>query len=153
MRSRLADEAGIGLIELLIALTVLTVAIGGLLAVFASSVVSLRHSSTEGTAISLADRQLESYRSMPFSCIPSTVPATAPSGCGVYISFPNPYAASQVTTQADSPDHRIYKITTRVTTGVTGSATQIQVTVALNSGGPTLAQETSDFSTAGISST
>jgi Tfp pilus assembly protein PilV len=144
-----------GLIELLIALTVLTVAIGGLLAVFASSVVTLRHSSMEGTAITLADRQLESYRSMPFNCIPNSLPGSpAPSGCGTYVGFPNPYAATQVTSSSESPDHRVYKVTTAASciAGCTGNPTlQLTATVALNSGGPVLAQETSYFSSAGTS--
>ena len=114
-----------------------------------TSIVSLRHSASEGTAITLADRQLETYRSMPFACIPDTTFAE-PAGCGTYSGFPNPYptagcsplttgCATQVTTSTESPDHRIYKVTT-VVSSASGSARQINVTVALNSGGPVLAQ-------------
>ena len=73
MRDRLRalrSEQGIGLIELLIALTILAVGIAATTAVFASSLLDLQHSSKEGTAITLADRQLESYRAMPFNCLP-----------------------------------------------------------------------------------
>jgi Tfp pilus assembly protein PilV len=159
LRSRaLGGEDGFGLIELLIAMTILTVAIGALIAVFGNSIVSLQHSAKEGTAITLADRQLESYRSMPFSCIPdaSFPPATTPVGCGTYSGFPNPYASTQITSSTESPDHRTYKVTTEVRTSASpgpdygcGGTTQIKVTVALNSGGPVLAKETSCFSSAG----
>src|SRR5262249_9316742 len=67
---RLEGDAGFGLVELLIAMSILTVAIGALVAVFGSSLAVLRHASAEGTALTLADRQLEAYRSMPFTCIP-----------------------------------------------------------------------------------
>lgn len=149
---RIPDDAGFGLVELMIALTTLTVAIGALLALFASSMIALNHSGKEGTAITLADRQLESYRAMPFSCIPnSTLADPNPGGCGTYNGFPNPYAASQTTTTAESPDNRIYTVTTAVTS--VGNSTQIKVTVALASGGPVLAQETSFFSSAGTATT
>jgi type II secretory pathway pseudopilin PulG len=156
MRAQLAairSEEGIGLIELLIAMTILVVGVAATLSVFSSSIIGLRHTGQEGTAISLADRQLESYRAMPFSCIPvpgNFPPATKPTGCATPSGFPDPYLATQVTTSAESPDHRIYKVTTAVSTAA-GSATQILVTVALNSGGGTLAQETSYFSSAGTS--
>ncbi len=142
-------EEGIGLIELLIALTILVIGVAGTLAVFSSSIVGLRHTGQEGTAVTLADRQLETYRAMPFSCIPSST-MIAPSGCLTPTGFPNPYLANQVTTSSESPDHKIYKVTTTVSS-VSGSGLQIAVTVALNSGGPTLANETSYFSAAGTS--
>jgi type II secretory pathway pseudopilin PulG len=146
------SEEGIGLIELVIALTILIVGVAATLSVFSSSIVGLRHTGQEGTAVSLADRQLETYRSMPFACVPTSLPSSAPTGCLSVSGFPNPYSASQVTTSADSPDHRIYTVTTGVSSAV-GSTTQISVTVALSSGGSILARETSDFSSAGTSAT
>lgn len=151
LTDRIHGEAAFGLIELLIALTVLTIAIGALLALFASSIAALAHSGKEGSAVTLADRQLETYRAMPFNCIPTALPFTPPSGCGAYTGFPNPYTAVQVTTTDESPDQRIYRVTTAVT-GASGSTTQIKVTVVQNSGGPVLAQETSFFSSAGTAS-
>ncbi len=149
VRRRLQGDAGVGLIELLIAMTILTVAVGALLAVFASSITALSHSGKEGTAVTIADRQLETYRPMTFNCIPSSLPVSAPAGCGTYTGFPNPYADSQLLTAAESPDHRAYRVLTAVT--AVGSSRQIKVTVALNAGGPILAQETSYFSSAGTS--
>lgn len=148
--STLRTERGIGLIELLIALTVLAVGIAAVMSVFAGSILSLQHASKEGTAITLADRQLEAYRSMPWSCIPTSFPSSPPSGCLTFTGFPNPYAATQTTTSSDSPDHRTYTVTTAIATA-SGSTSQITVNVALSSGGPTLAQESSYFSSAGTS--
>ena len=145
----LRAEAGIGLIELLISLTILVIGVAATLAVFSSSITGLRHTGQEGTALTLADRQLESYRAMPYACIPPAA-MTAPTGCLTPSGFPNPYAASQTTTSADSPDHKIYIVTTTLTSAA-GSGVQISVSVALNSGGPTLATESSYFSAAGTS--
>ncbi len=156
MRARLVracSEQGIGLIELLIALTILVIGVAATLSVFSSSIIGLRHTGQEGTAVSLADRQLETFRSMPFNCIPVAAtfpPVSPPAGCLTPSGFPNPYLATQVTSAAESPDHRIYTVTTAVS-NVAGSTTEISVTVALNSGGPILAKETSDFSSAGTS--
>ena len=145
---RLRSEGGQGLIELLIALTVLAVGIGSTLTLFADSVISLQHAGKEGTAITLADRQMETYRSMPYACISQTF--SMPSGCITYSGFPNPYAASQTTTSAESPDHRLYDVTTAITSA-SGSTYQIKITVAQHGSSQVLAQETSDFSSVGQS--
>jgi Tfp pilus assembly protein PilV len=145
---RVRSEAGQGLVELLIAMTVLAIGIGATLTLFANSLISMQHAGKEGTALSLADRQMETYRSMPFTCISSTF--TMPSGCVSYSGFPNPYSASQVTTSSDSPDHRIYDVTTAFTSA-SGSTYQIKVTVTPDASSAVLAQETSNFSSAGQS--
>lgn len=144
--TRLASESGMGLIELMIALTVLVVGVGGTMSLMAGSLLTLQHAGKEGTAITLADRQLESYRSMPYQCISSSF--STPSGCVTYSGFPNPYAASQTTTSADSPDHRLYDVATLIS-NATGSGSQVKVTVALHGSGTVLAQEASYFSSAG----
>jgi Tfp pilus assembly protein PilV len=136
---RVRSEAGLGLVELLIAMTVLAVGIGATLTLFANSLISMQHAGKEGTALSLADRQMETYRSMPYTCFSPTF--SMPSGCVSYSGFPNPYSASQTTTSSDSPDHRLYDIATAITSA-SGSAYQIKI----------LAQETSDFSSAGQAS-
>jgi Tfp pilus assembly protein PilV len=143
---RPGSEAGQGLVELLIAMTVLAVAIGSTLSIFAGSLISMQHAGKEGTALTLADRQMETYRSMPFDCISATF--SAPSGCITYAGFPNPYLASQTTTSAESPDHRLYDVTTSVT-AAGGGAYQIKVTVTQDGKSTVLAQETSEFSSAG----
>jgi type II secretory pathway pseudopilin PulG len=64
-----AGEQGFGLIELLIATTMMMIAIGSLLAVFVSSAVSLRRAGQKGTALTLADTQMEKYRTQTFTAV------------------------------------------------------------------------------------
>jgi hypothetical protein len=66
------------LLEMLIALTFLAIAVGALMSMYASNLVSLRHASTEGTALTLVERQMEAYKAMPYASIrlnQSTVPS------------------------------------------------------------------------------
>jgi type II secretory pathway pseudopilin PulG len=56
-------EDGQGLIELIVALTILAVGIGSLLTLLTSSALSLQRSDQKGTALVLAEKQLELYRS------------------------------------------------------------------------------------------
>ena len=67
LSGRTADERGFGLVELLIALTILTVAVGALVTAFGASAVSLRRAGQKGTALSLADTQMEKYRTRTFT--------------------------------------------------------------------------------------
>jgi type II secretory pathway pseudopilin PulG len=69
LRQRAAGEDGFGLVELLIAMTMLSIAIGALLAVFTSSAVSLRRAGEKGTALTLADTQMEKYRTRTFTAV------------------------------------------------------------------------------------
>jgi type II secretory pathway pseudopilin PulG len=66
---RTSGEGGFGLVELLIAMTMLTIGIGGLLTVFVSSAVSLRRAGQKGTALTLADTQMEKYRTRTFTSV------------------------------------------------------------------------------------
>ena len=88
---------------------------------------------------------------MPFNCLPTTSSWTAPAGCLTPSGFPNPYSGSQTTSSTDSPDHRIYTVTTALSTP-SAATTQITVNVA-PSGGSTIATETSYFSSNGTSAT
>lgn len=65
-------------------MTILAVGIGALLAVFASSAVSLRRAGQKGTALTLADTQMEAYRRVTFTGVRidgTQIPAT-----GAYVS-------------------------------------------------------------------
>ena len=64
-----AADGGFGLVELLIAMTILTVGIGALVTTFAASAVSLRRAGQKGTALTLADTQMERYRTRTFSAV------------------------------------------------------------------------------------
>ncbi len=153
-------ESGFGLVEMLIALTLIVIGIGAVLSVFASATVSLQHGARQGTALSLADRQVEAYRSMSWTCIPQTLSGTSPApptpaDCATPFGtgFPNPYAATQTVSTASSPDHHAYTVTTSVTAnagGCGGNGTaQITVNVTAVGLGQTLATETTCFSSAG----
>jgi len=158
------DETGIGLIELLIAMGVLAIAISAQLAVFSSSYVSLGRANMKGTAVTMADKQMEAYRTLPYSC----VYLTSGSGDGTYTGD-SAYSASQVTaancspnaTPATSattasqtvsgPDTRSYRVDTYiVSTTPTGGRALKKVTVvvrAVHAGvvGAVLAREASTF--------
>ena len=68
-RGRLGDERGFGLIELLIAMTILSVGILALFAMFESSIRSISRASTVTTTAALADREMESYRAVKYQNI------------------------------------------------------------------------------------
>ncbi len=96
--ARSRSEGGFGLVELLIAMTILAVAIGAQLAVFSASFTSLHRASRKGTAVMLADKQMEIYRTVAYSCIY----LTAATGDSTYSGDPA-YSASQVTGSSCSP--------------------------------------------------
>jgi prepilin-type N-terminal cleavage/methylation domain-containing protein len=138
VRRRVAGDEGFGMIELLIAMTLLAVAISALLATFASSAVSLRRAGQKGTALALADTQMEWYRRLTFtgiringSEIPSTgsyttahaADSTIPASTGQAVAGSNgddacagsgePAACTPVQT-VTGPDGRSYRIDTYV---------------------------------------
>jgi prepilin-type N-terminal cleavage/methylation domain-containing protein len=69
LRGRLADDDGFGLVELLIAMTILVIGIMAIVAGFSSGMVALQRSSQVSTAGVLADQQMESYRRVRFAAI------------------------------------------------------------------------------------
>jgi Tfp pilus assembly protein PilV len=100
VRKRLrADEAGFGLIELLIAMIILNVGLLAIIASFQAGIVSLGRASRVTTAAVLADQQMELYRAITHDSIrlaSSSIPGTAP-----YTTDPA-YSATQITTPACS---------------------------------------------------
>jgi Tfp pilus assembly protein PilV len=88
MAARLKSEEGLGLIELLAAMVVLSIALLALLAGYGSAVASLRAASTKTTASALANAQLELYRSLPYASIglDATAVASAESSDSLYSS-------------------------------------------------------------------
>ena len=67
MRIRLKDEAGQGLIELLAAMMVLSIALLALMAGYDTSFLSLHRSAQKSIASTLADRQLELYSALSYA--------------------------------------------------------------------------------------
>src|SRR5947207_3444492 len=67
--TRVRGEAGFGLIELLIAMTVMVIGISAIVAGFSSSILALGRASHVATAGTLADKQMEAYRALGYSKI------------------------------------------------------------------------------------
>ncbi len=81
LKTRLRADEGMTLIELLIAMTVMSIGIAALVAGFSSGIVSINHSRLTSTAGSLADQQMELYRQASFASLPTTLQsATTPNG-------------------------------------------------------------------------
>ena len=81
MHRRLRQEAGFGLLELLMAMTILNIGILAVVAAFNSGIVALRRSGSISTATVLADKQMELYRALTYGSIaldPTSIPATTP---------------------------------------------------------------------------
>jgi len=78
-RARLQEETGFGLIEMLIAMTVLMIGILALFAMFASGIRQITRASTVTTAGAVADREMESFVGMRYDSIglPESLVTTA----------------------------------------------------------------------------
>src|SRR5262249_57762883 len=79
------DQSGSMLIELLVAMTFLAIAVGALMSLYASTVVDMRHASTEGNALTLADRQIENYKTLLYDDIKLSS-TTIPGGSDAYVT-------------------------------------------------------------------
>jgi prepilin-type N-terminal cleavage/methylation domain-containing protein len=91
---RLQHEDGFGLVELMIALTVLSVAAFALLTAFSSATLTLQRAARTSTAATLADAEMERMRAVRYCDIwLSGVPDTAP-----YSADPAYNGGAQVTT-------------------------------------------------------
>jgi type II secretory pathway pseudopilin PulG len=66
---RLRGQEGFGLVELLIAMTVLNVAILATVAAFSSGMLALNRANKTATAAVLADMHMEKYRAVRFDCV------------------------------------------------------------------------------------
>ncbi len=81
LKTRLRAEEGMTLIELLIAMVVMSIGIAALVAGFSSGILSINHARLTSTAGSLADKQMELYRQAAFTSLPTTLQsATTPTG-------------------------------------------------------------------------
>ena len=98
---RLRGERGFGLIELLVAMTVLSVALFALLGTFTNGYRLLTRASTKGAASVLADSGMEAFRGKAYDDI--ICPVAAP-----------PITCSSQATSRLGPDGRTYTVTTVV---------------------------------------
>lgn len=168
MRKRLRQEAGFGLIELLMAMTVLSVGILALVGAFNAGTVAIRRAAMISTASVIADRQMELYRALTYGSIAlsaSSIPTAAP------YTTDAAYSATQVTTTCSgtplpaecnasrtvdattnppSPDRKPYRVDTYIVDDhpTASSRTVRKVTVVVRDGldvGRVLARITSTF--------
>jgi type II secretory pathway pseudopilin PulG len=175
MLKRLRSERGFGLIELLMAMTMLNIGILAIIAAFNAGAVGLRRASRVTTAASLADQQMELYRAqLNANILLTTASATgadanydADAACinpvslirecrtsGKQVSATScpagvPANACSATRSAGGPDHHNYRVDTFIWyTTPTGGRQLTQVTVVVRDSlvpGGSLARETSTF--------
>ncbi len=148
--TRRTDESGSMLIELLIAMTFLTLAVGALIAVFSSSILSLRHASIEGNALTLADKQMEKFRTLPYTSLGIDTSTLPGSGDAYVTSPPSNLTSGQqatiltgqvnvgsipATQTVTGPDGRSYRVDTYVyATGSAGNyQAYVQITIGVRS--------------------
>jgi type II secretory pathway pseudopilin PulG len=67
--TRLRGEKGFGMLELLMAMSMLSIGILALVAAFNSGTVALRRAGRTATAAALADTQMERYRALTYAAI------------------------------------------------------------------------------------
>jgi type II secretory pathway pseudopilin PulG len=142
VRALLRREGGFGLIELLMAMTMLNIGLLAVIAAFSSGIISLNRASRVTTAAVLADGQMELYRSLTYDSIrleSSSIPFGAP------YTTDTAYSASQVTgacpgipnecnasRQATGADRKSYRIDTFiVSTSPAGGRPVKKVTVVV----------------------
>ncbi|HEV8249699.1 MAG TPA: prepilin-type N-terminal cleavage/methylation domain-containing protein [Gaiellaceae bacterium] len=164
------NEQGFGLVELLIALTILAVGILGVASAFISGMITLRRAGQAATATALADRQLERYRAVRYCAIyldnttipgPGTQYWTGFSGtpftaktAGCAAPPAEATDAQQDVSGANTPDGRPYRIDTYIVETVPTSTPAVEsralktVTVVVRDGRmltKTLVRQTSTF--------
>ena len=107
--ARIRDERGVGLVELLIALLVLNIGLFATLGAFTSGALALRRASHVSTASALADKQMEAFRDMSYSAIPTS--------------------GSNLVSGAASPDGNPYLVTWSPGTTFSGSVNVLGLTL------------------------
>jgi len=132
------DESGFGLLELVVAMAMLAIGVAGLLSLYVATAVSLQRAGQKGTAVSLAEKQMEVYRAVPFGEIRldgTQIPggsnqyvlahasdASIPSSTGQAVAGVNgdiacpgsPTPACAPVQTVTGPDHRSYRVDTYV---------------------------------------
>jgi prepilin-type N-terminal cleavage/methylation domain-containing protein len=88
MLLRARQQDGFGMIELLAAMFILTIALLALMAGYSSAFLSLHSASNKSTAATLADNQLELYSSLPYDSIglDQTTLQTTKAGDSLYVA-------------------------------------------------------------------
>jgi type II secretory pathway pseudopilin PulG len=163
--ARLRNEKGFGLLELLMAMTMLNIGILALVAAFNSGAIALRRASQTTTATALADAQMELYRAILYTTIgldatsinatDSTYRSDSVLGGSIANDVTITCTGSPLPTQcvpsrtATGADHRTYRVDSYVTmtTPTNGRAVKLVTIVVRDGNSPysTLAREQSTF--------
>jgi Tfp pilus assembly protein PilV len=121
MWARLAREDGFGLMELLIAITILNVGIFAVMSAFSSSYVAIKRSKRVSSGSVLVDQQMERFRALSFQSIclsttgsGDTYTGNAPTGTAVPTCTTSDPALVARRTPVTGPDNRTYRVDTYV---------------------------------------
>ena len=142
-----------GLVELLIAMTVLAVALLALVAAFSSGALTLQRAGQTSTASALANQQMELYRGLKYAAIQlDSASVTTANSDSIYTNGgAPPWSATQVTGScpgvppecnprrtvpaANSPDKRPYRVDTYIVYETPAGGRQLKkVTVVVRDG-------------------
>ncbi|HEX6714596.1 MAG TPA: hypothetical protein VF066_14475, partial [Thermoleophilaceae bacterium] len=69
LRQRLRADEGFGLMELLMAMTILNIGILAIVAAFQAGALTISRASRTATATTVADKQMELFRAIPYGCV------------------------------------------------------------------------------------
>src|SRR5205807_1848954 len=114
-RTRLHEESGQSLIEIMIALIFISVAVAAVLSLMTAGAISLQRSGQKGTALTLADKQLETFRAIGYSYIRlnhNLVPVS-----GVYTTANSTDSSIPASTPLCTTDGQLSCLVTDGTTG------------------------------------
>jgi len=158
MRANPTASDGFGMVELLIAMTVMAIGLLALFAMFQSSILSITRASQTSTAAALADTEMESFRAVKYEAIGLDEAHIAGTD-GTYTGDPayeanaadrehvvacgiSPCTAavpSQILTGADGRSYRVdvYVANQLVTGGSGGRDVKLVTVVVRDSGDPT----------------
>jgi Tfp pilus assembly protein PilV len=121
LRRRLREQRGLGLVDLLIAMTVINIGILAVFAGFSSAYVAMNRSDSVSSATSLATAQVERFRSPTFSaiCLSNTSTNTAyvankPDGTVVPTCTTTDPALVALRTPVTASDGHTYRVDTYV---------------------------------------
>jgi type II secretory pathway pseudopilin PulG len=146
VRAVLRRNGGFGLVELLLALTMLNIGLLAVVAAFSSGIISLNRASRITTASVLADGQVELYRALTYDAIrlePTSIPGTAPyttdlaySGTQVTGTCSGPPPECNASRQVTGADNKNYRIDTYIVSVTpTGGRPVKKVTVVVRDSG------------------
>ena len=125
MRRLRRDEGGFGLVELLISMTILSVGVLALLATYSSSSASLVRAARIGTAVTIADKQMELYRGLLYDDV--RLDSASIPGSGEYTADSAYTGAAQVTSPACTSPTPDECNASRAVTGPDGRSYQVDV--------------------------